>query len=70
MEDFTSFKYPKTTYNAPTDFQSHADYLQAATLRHKIANALHGLSMHELSSIHSMLQVVKAGSIAQNQAPT
>lgn len=70
MDDFTSFKYPQTTYNAPTDFQSHADYLQAATLRHKIANALHGLSMHQLSSIHSMLQVVKAEGIAQDQVST
>jgi hypothetical protein len=60
--DFIDFTYPKTTYNAPTKYESHGEFLQAATLRHAIGNNLHNFSVDELIWL---LDFVKNGSLIQ-----
>lgn len=60
VNDFTpnGFVYPNTVYtNAPTMYQSHAEFLQAGALRYQINVAMHGLAVEQLKRV---LEAVKA----------
>lgn len=54
VNDFTAngYVYPNTVYtNAPTMHQSHAEWLEAGSLRYKINVAMHNLSVEQLKDL-------------------
>lgn len=58
VNDFTqtqaNYIYPTSNYNAPI-FQSHAEWLQAGSLRYSINVAMHSLSVDQLKNLMKIL---------------
>ncbi len=59
VKDFTPFMYPQTTYNAPTQYKSHGEFLEAAALRFNITSQLHLLSIVELTMVRDLITLLE-----------
>lgn len=55
VNDFTqhqaNYIYPLTGTSSPTLFQSHAEWLEAGSLRYKINVAMHTLNLEQLKDL-------------------
>jgi len=52
-----NYVYPNTSYNAPVMFKSHAEWLEAGSLRYQINAALHNLNLDELKHVLDAIHI-------------
>lgn len=57
MDDYTQYyRYPETPVVVA---QSHPEFLALATMRHRISNRLHNLTMQEMELVHEFIEHLK-----------
>lgn len=59
MEDHSDYIYPKVATPSRLCFQSHAEFLQAGSLRYAISKAVHDLTISELQMVLELIQMAK-----------